>query len=157
MTRANGHQGQQGRPLFSGLLPALLLGIGCLTVSVGHAQAATAPDPLSDAFADGDSTFKPMNNDEMASARGGFDGVAFGIFVDGVINQPTGNTLPVGVTATVPAPNQIQIIGAIGNLAGASGVFQFVNVVGNSNVINNNVIINVTVLPTAPADSTFLH
>jgi hypothetical protein len=142
------------------LLPLLLLSFSCLAASIGHAYAMTSSnDALAGAFADGDSSFKEMSTDDMSSQRGGFDGIAFGIFLNGTVTTLATNQLPAGVTAEQTGPSQIQIVGAVGSLGNATGIFQFVNVVGNSNVINNNVIINIAVLPSTltGSDGTFTH
>ncbi|MFI4975127.1 MAG: hypothetical protein ACHP84_11360 [Caulobacterales bacterium] len=110
-----------------------------------------AADPMAAAFED-PSAFKPMDNKEMGEARGGFDGVAFGIFLNGTITQQVPPTLPPGITVTT-TPNSIQVIGAFGNFAGANGIFQLTNVNGNFNVINNNIIINVIVQPQSPTNA----
>jgi hypothetical protein len=141
-----------------GLLPLLLLSFTCVAASFGHAYALTPNDALAGAFEDGDSSsFKEMSTDDMSKQRGGFDGIAFGIFLNGNITSTPSNSLPPGVIATVTGPDQLQIIGGVGTFGNATGIFQFVNVVGNSNVINNNVIINVTVLPAGTADLAFSH
>jgi hypothetical protein len=51
------------------------------------------------------------------------------------------------------SPSQVQIVGGVGNLAGANGIFQFTSIVGDMNVVNNNVIINVAVQPASPVNS----
>ena len=126
-----------------------------LSEASATADASTVADPMAAAFSDS-SAFTPMSNKEMGEQRGGFDGIAFGIFLSGTL-QPNTQTLPPGLTVTSTTPNQIQVVGGIGNLAGASGIFQFTNIVGNLNVVNNNIIINVTLQPQSPgnAGSTF--
>jgi hypothetical protein len=156
MTRTTDRSGRRWGFAPSGLLPLLLLSFGCLAVGAGHAYAMTNQDALASAFSDGDTGFQEMSSDDMSAQRGGYDGVAFGIYLTGSVITTPGNQLPAGVQASVTG-NQLQIIGGVGSFGNANGIFQFVNVVGNSNVINNNVIINVTVLPTSPGDSTFLH
>jgi hypothetical protein len=142
--------GRRGQRL--GLLVAVTLGMFCLS-AVPHPVLASAPDPLAAAFSD-DSGFKPMDKTELADQRGGFDGIAFGIFLSGTLSQPVTSTLPPGLTVATTAPNQVQIVGGIGNLAGANGIFQFTNVVGNMNVINNNIIINVSLQAASPTNTT---
>ena len=88
----------------------------------------------------------------MAEARGGMDGIAFGIFLSGTLNAPNTTTLPPGVSVTTPGSGQIQIIGGIGNLAGASGIFQLTNIIGDMNVVNNNIIINVSLQTSPPTN-----
>jgi hypothetical protein len=118
--------------------------------SADASPAGASPDAaLADAFSD-DSGFKPMTKSEMSEARGGLDGVAFGIFLTGTLNAPQSTTLPPGVTVTPLGSGQVQIIGGLGNLAGANGIFQFTNVIGDLNVINNNLIINVVIQSQSP-------
>jgi hypothetical protein len=136
-----------------GLLPALVVGAICLAASSGPAQAV--PGPLPSAFAT-DADFEPMTTTEMAGQRGGYDGIAFGIFLSGSLNQPTTTTLPAGLTVATMSPSQVQIVGGIGNLAGANGIFQITNIVGDMNVVNNNIIINVSIQPTSPTNTVSL-
>lgn len=159
MTSTSVRMGRRGRTVCGRVLPLLFLSLSCLAASFGQARAMNASDAaLAGAFADGDSSFQEMSSDDMSKQRGGYDGVAFGIFLNGTVTSTTTGDLPPGVTATVTGPDQLQIIGGVGTFGNATGIFQFVNVVGNSNVINNNVIINVTVLPsTVGTDPTFLH
>jgi hypothetical protein len=136
-------------------LLALLIAAACgLAAMAGPAQAA-ASSRMAAAFADG-ADFTPMSDSDLARQRGGFDGVAFGIFLSGTLNQPTTSALPAGVTVTTTSPSQVQIVGGVGNLAGANGIFQFTSIVGNMNVVNNNVIINVAVQPASPVNSVTL-
>lgn len=142
---------------------ATLCALGALTACVllgvlafATPASAAASDDLASAFSD-DSGFTEMDKQDMSEQRGGYDGIAFGIFLNGTLNQPVTSTLPAGLTVSTLAPNQVQIVGGIGNIAGASGIFQFTNVVGDMNVINNNIIINVTIQPGSPTNTaTFL-
>jgi hypothetical protein len=97
-----------------------------------------------------------MDKQDMSEQRGGYDGIAFGIFLNGTLSQPVTTTVPDGLTVSTLSPSQVQIVGGIGNLAGASGIFQFTNVVGDMNVINNNIIINVTIQPGSPTNTVTL-
>jgi hypothetical protein len=107
--------------------------------------------PLSAAFAS-DADFKAMSNGEMSKERGGFDGVAFGVYFTGVLNQPVSSSLPPGVTVST-TPSQIQIVGGLGSFGNAAGIFQFTNIIGNMNVVNNNIIVNIAVQPQSPTNS----
>jgi hypothetical protein len=130
----------------------------CALVAMGVSaptMAAATPTVLESAFSDA-AGFAAMDKADMARQRGGYDGIAFGIFLSGTLNQPATTTVPNGLTVSTLSPNQVQIVGGVGNLAGASGIFQFTNVVGNMNVINNNIIINVTVQPGSPTNSVTL-
>jgi hypothetical protein len=134
-----------------GLLPALVLGTICLAASSWPALASP-PGALASAFAS-DADFEPMTTTEMAGQRGGFDGIAFGIFLSGTLSQPVTTTLPAGLTVSTLSPSQVQIVGGIGNLAGANGIFQITNIVGDMNVVNNNIIINVSIQPSSPTNA----
>jgi len=131
------------------LTACVLLGV----MAFATPASAAASDDLASAFSD-DSGFTEMDKQDMSEQRGGYDGIAFGIFLNGTLNQPVTTTVPDGLTVSTLSPSQVQIVGGIGNLAGASGIFQFTNVVGDMNVINNNIIINVTVQPGSPTNTT---
>jgi hypothetical protein len=136
----------------SGLL-ALMIAAACgLAATAGPAQATASHAFADAAFADG-ADFTPMSDSDLAHQRGGFDGVAFGIFLSGTLNQPTTSVLPAGMTVTSLSPSQVQIVGGVGNLAGANGIFQFTSIVGDMNVVNNNIIVNVAVQPASPVNS----
>jgi hypothetical protein len=131
------------------------LAVAIVLLTAGAAPAAAAaisPAALADAFSN-QTGFAPMDRADLGEQRGGYDGIAFGIFLSGTLSQPATSALPAGITVSTLANNQIQIVGGVGNLAGASGIFQFTNVVGDMNVINNNIIINVTVQPGAPTNT----
>lgn len=148
---ASGGTGDAGADAFAP--PAA---IPAVDSSSAQASPSASPDAaLADAFGD-DSGFKPMTKAEMSDARGGLDGIAFGIFLSGTLNAPQSTPLPPGVTVTPLGSGQVQIIGGIGNLAGANGIFQITNVIGDMNVINNNIIINVTIQPQSPTTTTGL-
>jgi hypothetical protein len=115
--------------------------------SSAHAMAG----PLSAAFA-ADADFQTMSNGEMAKERGGFDGVAFGIYFSGMLNQPVTSNLPAGVTVSTTS-NQVQIVGAVGSFGNAAGIFQLTNIIGNMNVVNNNIIVNIAVQPQSPTNT----
>jgi hypothetical protein len=134
-----------------GLLSVLVLGAICMS-AVAYPALSAPIGPLAGAFSD-DAEFSPMTKEEMSKQRGGYDGVAFGIFLSGTLNQPITTTLPAGLTVSALDPNQVQIIGAIGNIGSASGIFQFTNIVGNMNVVNNNIIINVSIQSTSPTNA----
>jgi hypothetical protein len=148
MKSTRGHPGTTR----SGLLALMIVAACGLAGTAGPAQAAASRAVAADAFADG-ANFTPMSDSELAAQRGGFDGVAFGIFLSGTLNQPTSSVLPAGMTVTALSPSQVQIVGGVGNLAGANGIFQFTNIVGDMNVVNNNIIINVAVQPASPVNS----
>jgi hypothetical protein len=118
-----------------------------LPITLAHADA-----DMSAAF-DGGSQFEAVGDAEMAQARGGYRGVSFGVYFNGTISNP-GNTgeLPPGVSVTQDGDNHVQLQAALGDLGGANGLFQFTNVVGDMNIVNNSIVINVMVVPDLPSD-----
>lgn len=113
---------------------------------------ALANTQLASAF-DGSPQFEAMADSDMAQARGGYRGVSFGVYFNGSVsaNGATGD-LPDGMSVTQTGDNRVQLQAALGDLGGAAGLFQFTNVVGDMNVVNNSIVINVMVVPDLPSD-----
>lgn len=113
---------------------------------------ALANSHLAAAF-EGSPAFEAMADSDMAEARGGYRGVSFGVYFNGSVSSsgPTGD-LPDGMSVTQIGDNGVQLQAALGDLGGASGLFQFTNVVGDMNVVNNSIVINVMVVPDLPSD-----
>ncbi len=132
------------RPVIAGLLF-----LSALTLP---ANAAFAETDLASAF-DSGANFESMNETEMAQARGGYRGVSFGVYFNGSVSS-TGNSgeLPAGMSVTQNGDNRVQLQAALGDLGGANGLFQFTNVVGDMNVVNNSIVINVVIVPDLPSD-----
>jgi hypothetical protein len=117
--------------------------------------------PITGAYADADlsaafetgSAFEAVGDSEMAEARGGYRGVSFGVYFSGSVSS-AGNTgeLPPGMSVTQDGDNRVQLQAALGDLGGANGLFQFTNVVGDMNVVNNSIVINIMVVPDLPSD-----
>lgn len=118
-----------------------------LPITLAHADV-----DLASAF-DGGSKFEAVGDTEMAEARGGYRGVSFGVYFSGsVSNSGTPGELPAGMSVTQDGDNRVQLQAALGDLGGANGLFQFTNVVGDMNVVNNSIVINVMVVPDLPSD-----
>jgi hypothetical protein len=115
-------------------------------------KLAHADSELASAF-DGSASFETVGDGEMAEARGGYRGISFGIYFNGSVSS-TGNTgeLPAGMSVTQDGDNHVQLQAALGDLGGANGLFQFTNVVGDLNIVNNSIVINVMVVPDLPSD-----
>jgi hypothetical protein len=113
---------------------------------------AFANSDLASAFDDG-ANFATMSEADMGTARGGYRGVSFGVYFNGSVSS-TGATgeLPAGMSVTQDSDNHVQLQAALGDLAGANGLFQFTNVVGDMNVVNNSIVINVMIVPDLPSD-----
>jgi hypothetical protein len=118
-----------------------------MPITLAHADV-----DLASAFDNG-AQFESVNDSEMAAARGGYRGVSFGVYFSGTVSS-TGNTgdLPAGMSITQDGDNHVQLQASLGDLGGASGLFQFTNVVGDMNIVNNSIVINVMVVPDLPSD-----
>lgn len=129
------------------LAAALFLSIATLPADLAHADTG-----MSAAFDTG-ASFETLGDNEMAEARGGYRGLSFGVYFNGSVSS-SGNTgeLPAGMSVTQSGNNQVQLQAALGDLGGASGLFQFTNVVGDMNVVNNSIVINVMIVPDLPSD-----
>jgi hypothetical protein len=134
--------------LWKPTLASLLLASALLTPA-GGAFAGTS---MSGAFEDG-AYFETMSDADMSSARGGYRGVSFGVYFTGSVSS-SGNTgeLPPGMSVMQDGDNRVQLQAALGDLGGANGLFQFTNVVGDMNVVNNSIVINIMVLPDLPSN-----
>jgi hypothetical protein len=129
-----------------------LFGILVATSPLLPITSANAAADLNAAFDNG-ARFETVNDGEMANARGGYRGVSFGVYFTGSVSSG-GNTgeLPAGMSVTQDGDNRVQLQAALGDLGGASGLFQFTNVVGDMNVVNNSIVINIMVVPDLPSD-----
>jgi hypothetical protein len=131
------------------------------SVVLGFLVASSPLLPITLAYADADlasafdtgAQFESVNDSEMAEARGGYRGVSFGVYFSGSVSS-SGNTgeLPAGMSITQDGDNHVQLQASLGDLGGASGLFQFTNVVGDMNIVNNSIVINVMVVPDLPSD-----
>jgi hypothetical protein len=89
----------------------------------------------------------------MAAARGGYRGVSFGVYFNGSVSSMGGTgELPAGMSVTQDGDNRVQLQAALGDLGGANGLFQFTSVVGDMNIVNNSIVINIMVVPDLPSD-----
>jgi hypothetical protein len=129
-------------------LLASLFWVSAISTPSGGAVAAD----MSAAFENG-AHFETMSDADMSGARGGYRGVSFGVYFNGSVSS-SGNTgeLPPGMSVMQDGDNRVQLQAALGDLGGANGLFQFTNVVGDMNVVNNSIVINIMVLPDLPSD-----
>jgi hypothetical protein len=131
---------------------AIIASAMSISASFLPTSMAFASSELDAAFESG-AHFESMDDAQMADARGGYRGVSFGVYFNGSVSS-SGNTgeLPAGMSVTQDGNNHVQLQAALGDLGGASGVFQFTNVVGDMNVVNNSIVINIMVIPDLPSD-----
>lgn len=87
----------------------------------------------------------PLEDEALSEMRGAA-GLMFSVFFTSELefNQPA--SAPEGLAVTQPADNMVQITGGLGNFGGANGIFQFTNVEGSMNVVNNSMVINVAIV-----------
>lgn len=108
-----------------------------------------------------------LTNDELDQLRGGYSGFFFGVSFTGYFNN-LGNVsgsllldggksdLPVSPELPPPTSEMAQLNGDgvriqayVGKFEGASGIFQIVQSPGSYNVIQNNMVINFTIINVA--------
>lgn len=95
---------------------------------------------------------RTMPDEELGEARGGYGGVYFTLFGFGDINQVGGN-LPDGVAITSQSAELVSLNLGLASLPNTGGFIQFASVVGNNNIVNNNLILNVYFLEGGVADT----
>lgn len=93
-----------------------------------------------------------MTDEDMSIARGGYRGVYFTLFGYGDINQ-VGGTLPDGVEVTSQSADLVSMNLGLASLPNTGGFIQFASVVGNNNIVNNNLVLNVYFLEGGVADT----
>lgn len=93
-----------------------------------------------------------MTDEELEETRGGYGGVYFTLFGYGDINQ-MGGTIPEGVDVTSRSADLVSLNLGLASLPNTGGFIQFASVVGNNNVVNNNLVLNVYFLDGGVADT----
>lgn len=101
----------------------------------------------------------PMSDYELHGVRGGAFGLAFSLSFDGSVVNPNdvsgALTMNSGGTPLVDVSVQgreASVRTVVGNLGGASGIFQINQAPGNSNVLHNNLFLQITLI-TVPNSS----
>lgn len=101
----------------------------------------------------GDSTdVRPMSEAELDENRGGYGGIYFSLYGFGDISQLSGG-LPEGVELNSMSPDLVSMNLGLATLPNTGGFIQFANVVGNNNVVNNTLLLNVYILEGGVADT----
>lgn len=143
---------------FNRWLTGLLVSVSALSASGAAVAEADISNDLLFAAALGGaaSSAAPMSEAELDEARGGARGLYFGFAFSADYATASGaqaGQLPPNVDVTAISESQVQVVGAFGSLSGNfNGVLQTTNVVGNMNVVNNNLVINVFMLPPSVTD-----
>ncbi len=98
-----------------------------------------------------------LNENDMAGERGAFNGLDFSVIFSGSIqpnSNPTGSLVVNGPPAPAPSladvnvgsNGDVTIQTVVGNLNGASGIFQITQVPGDFNIVNNNLFVQINVV-----------
>lgn len=98
-----------------------------------------------------------LDESEMATERGAFNGLDFSVIFSGSVqpnSNPTGNLVVNGPPAPPPSladvnvgnNGDVTIQTIVGNLNGASGIFQITQVPGDFNIVNNNLFVQINVV-----------
>lgn len=146
MTQRSGSAWMAGLSFGLRLALAAVASVSLFTLSA-RADEAAKPNPTArDFFTGGAEGVEALSNTEMAELRGGFRGVLFGVSFFGNATALAGSSsvgAPEGVTVDVRSDNLVQISAGLGQLpAGFNGVLQTTNIIGDMNVVNNNLVIN---------------
>ncbi|MEE4205262.1 MAG: hypothetical protein V2I39_03160 [Erythrobacter sp.] len=89
---------------------------------------------------------------ELADLRGGYGGVYFELFGYGNFAN-AGGTLPEGVDIMSQSADLVSLNVGLASLPNTGGFVQFASVVGNNNIVNNNLVLNVYFLDGGVADT----
>ncbi|KPP92918.1 hypothetical protein [Erythrobacter sp. HL-111] len=89
---------------------------------------------------------------ELADLRGGYRGVYFELFGYGDLSR-MGGTLPDGVEIASQSADLVSLSVGLATLPNTGGFAQFASVVGDNNVVNNNLVLNVYFLDGGVADT----
>ncbi len=119
----------------------------------GAAAAGPADRRLLDLSFSGETDhIRIMSDAELGEKRGGFGGIYFSLFGFGDLNQLSGG-LPEGVELNSLSPDLVSMNLGLATLPNTGGFIQFANVVGNNNVVNNTLLLNVYILEGGVADT----
>lgn len=137
---------------------ALALGALGTPAHANDGSAGSQSDAVLSQLAFGETNLtggRALSNEELSESRGGYGGIFFSLFGYGDINQ-VGGTLPDGVSIDSQSADLVSMNVGLANLPNTGGFVQFASVVGNNNIVNNNLILNVYFLEGGVADTSSL-
>jgi hypothetical protein len=140
---------KQIRKLLGGVLVSAFAAIACASPSYA---AAPAPEQLQALFGDDKSGIVNMTDQELSQARGGFGAISFSLTGYGNISTLAGG-LPEGVEISSQSADLVSLNVGLGTLPNTGGFIQFASIVGNNNVINHTLNLNVYILSGGVADT----
>lgn len=138
---------------FSGI--AVRTGLAAALLGWSGAALAQQADAslLAMSFSGGTENIRAMSESELDESRGGFGGIFFSLIGFGDISQ-LGGGLPEGVEVNSMSPDLVSMNLGLASLPNTGGFIQFANVVGNNNIVNNTLLLNVYILEGGVADTT---
>ena len=150
-----------GKRMARGFITLFILFMLSLALSIPTVEAQ--PGKATFYMVNQDELGQRLSDEEMSKIRGGFLGMAFGVYFTGFWDNVgamegslTVNT-SVGDTATVPSVeigqtvDGVQISAAVGTIQGgsfqgSSGIFQLSIVPGSFNIVNNNLFVQIAIV-----------
>ena len=130
---------------------AALSMVSLASVSTAHAKISDM-EGIEAAFSGNMSGIEKMSEQELGEARGGFGGILFSLTGYGDISQLSGG-LPEGVSIGSMSPDLVSLNVGLGSLPNTGGFIQFASIIGNNNVINHTLNLNVYILQGGVADT----
>ncbi len=140
---------RQIRKLLCGAFLAIAMMAAFATTA--NASIKTQP-PIEAVFGNERSGVERMTDQQLANARGGFGGISFSLTGYGNISSLTGG-LPEGVQISSQSADLVSLNVGLNSLPNTGGFIQFASIVGNNNVINHTLNLNVYILSGGVADT----
>lgn len=90
-----------------------------------------------------------MTDRQMAEERGGYNGIAFNVLMNGTIDAITSTSgeSPQGPAQVTQGEGSVSVTTALGNYGGANGFFQIAEINGNMNIIQNTMYVQIAIVP----------
>lgn len=124
---------------------------GLLLVAASDADANI--DTLAaQSFAGATDDLRAMSDTELGDTRGGYGSILFSLSGYGDISSLNGD-LPDGINVNSQSPDLVSLDVGLASLPNTGGFVQFASIVGNNNIINNNLTLNVYILDGGVADT----
>ncbi|MEW4467204.1 hypothetical protein AB1K62_05155 [Parasphingorhabdus sp. JC815] len=126
---------------FCGFLLVAASGATANTGTLAALSFAGAPDDM-----------RAMSDTELGETRGGYGGILFSLSGYGDISSLSGD-LPPGVNINSQSSDLVSLDVGLASLPNTGGFVQFASIVGNNNIVNNNLTLNVYILEGGIADT----
>ncbi len=137
----------------SKLIRGVILAAFMVTAGVSAASAnVPQQQPLEAIFGNDSAGVEQMTDLELSKARGGFGAISFSLTGYGNISSLAGG-LPEGVEISSQSADLVSLNVGLASLPNTGGFIQFASIVGNNNVINHTLNLNVYILSGGVADT----